>query len=86
MIVFPPLNFNNLFFLLHYSSFIDREDANLLTEEGKMLQEVQRVDMVQGDMDDYISRLHGILDRKTHLITMLQDKIESVRSRLAPSF
>lgn len=82
----PPRDFNKLFFLLHNSSFIFREDANLLTEEGKMLQEVQRDDMVQVDMDDYISRLHSILDRKTHLITMLQDRIENARSRLAPSF
>jgi hypothetical protein len=86
VIVIPPRDFNKLFFLLHYSSFIFREDANLLTEEGKMLQDVQRDDMVQVDMDDYISRLHSILDRKTHLITMLQDRIENARSRLAPSF
>jgi hypothetical protein len=60
-----------------------REDANLLTQEGQLLQDVQGDDLVHVDMDNYISRLHNILDRKTHLITALQDRIANARSRLS---
>ncbi len=60
-----------------------REDANLLTLEGQLLHDLQEDDTIHVDMDNYISRLHDILDRKTNLITALQDKITTVRSRLS---
>lgn len=54
----------------------------MLTEEGKMLQNVQREDSTQEDLDQYASRLASILDRKTHLIQTLQNKMVAFRSQL----
>lgn len=65
----------------HMSSKI-QENAELLTEEGKMLQNVQREDATQQDFDEYAARLGSILDRKTHLIQMLQDRMTSFRAQL----
>jgi len=65
---------------LHMS--IIQEDANLLTEEGDWLQNIQKDDLLGDEIDEYASRLHSILDRKTHLVSLLQDKIESLRSLL----
>jgi len=47
-----------------------------------MLHSVQGEDVVGDDIDEYASRLHDILDRKTQLIAMLQDKLETFRSHL----
>lgn len=65
----------------HMSSKI-QENAELLTEEGKMLQNVQREGATQQDYDEYAARLGSILERKTHLIGMLEDRMASFRAQL----
>lgn len=65
----------------HMSSKI-QENAELLTEEGKMLQNVQREDATQQDFDEYAARLGSILDRKIHLIRMLENRMASFRAQL----
>ena len=62
---------------LHMKSI--HENAELLTEEGSMLQVVQGED---GDMDTYASRLGEILDRKTMLIRELRERLGSFRNLL----
>lgn len=47
-----------------------------------MLQNVQREGASQVDFDEYASRLGSILDRKTHLIRMLEDRMASFRAQL----
>jgi len=59
-----------------------QENAELLTEEGRLLQAVQGEDVVDYDIDQYASRLGTILDRKTNLISNLQDKLNSFRGQL----
>lgn len=59
-----------------------QENAELLTEEGKMLQQVQGEDASEADNDQYVARLSTILDRKTHLIEVLNNKMVSFRSHL----
>mmetsp|Transcript_6322 Transcript_6322/g.8536 ORF Transcript_6322/g.8536 Transcript_6322/m.8536 type:complete len:592 (-) Transcript_6322:506-2281(-) len=68
--------------LLNLHMSIIQENAELLTEEGKLLQSVQGDDVVDYDIDQYASRLGSILDRKTHLSTLLQEKLTSFRSQL----
>ena len=55
------------------------ENAELLTEEGALLQSVQGEDY---DIDVYASRLGEILDRKTALIRDLQVRLGSFRDLL----
>ncbi|KAL7534073.1 hypothetical protein ACHAXR_005620 [Thalassiosira sp. AJA248-18] len=62
---------------LHMTSI--HENAELLTEEGGLLQSVQGEDY---DVDQYASRLGEILDRKTELIHSLQDRLGSFRELL----
>jgi len=59
-----------------------KENAELLTEEGRLLQAVQGDDVVDYDIDQYASRLGTILDRKSHLISNLQGKLTSFRNQL----
>lgn len=59
-----------------------QENAELLTEEGKLLQGVQNDDVQDYDIDAYASRLGSILDRKTHLINELKEKLGSFRKQL----
>lgn len=47
-----------------------------------MLQNVQREDATQEDFEQYASRLASILDRKTHLIQTLQNKMVAFRLQL----
>lgn len=65
----------------HMSTKI-QENAELLTEEGKMLQNVQREGATQDDYDEYAARLGCILERKTMLIAMLEDRMASFRAQL----
>ena len=65
----------------HMSTKI-QENAELLTEEGKMLQHVQREGATQDDYDEYAARLGSILERKTMLIGMLEDRMASFRAQL----
>mmetsp|Transcript_18307 Transcript_18307/g.26732 ORF Transcript_18307/g.26732 Transcript_18307/m.26732 type:complete len:80 (+) Transcript_18307:789-1028(+) len=59
-----------------------QENAELLTEEGKLLQAVQNDPVVDYDIDDYASRLGSILDRKSYLISCLKEKLSSFRTQL----
>jgi kinesin family protein 2/24 len=58
------------------------ESAQLLTEEGKMLQLVQRDGVTEKDVDAYASRLEEIIVRKTELIEQLQGKMMAFRGSL----
>jgi kinesin family protein 2/24 len=60
-----------------------QENAELLTEEGNMLQRVQTEDVEDCDVDAYAARLEEILDRKAELIGELQRMLRSFRERLA---
>ena len=59
------------------------ESAQLLTEEGKMLQLLQRDGVTEEDLDMYASRLEEIIVRKTEMIEQLQSKMMSFRQCLA---
>lgn len=59
-----------------------QENAELLTEEGKLLQGVQGDDIVDDDIDNYASCLGRIMDRKMYLICLLQEKVASFRMKL----
>lgn len=63
---------------LHMTSI--QENAELLTEEGGLLQSVQGED--DYDIDQYASRLGEILDRKTELIHSLQQRLGSFKELL----
>jgi len=67
-------------FDLHMS--IIQENAEFLTEEGKLLQDIQNENVVDDDIDNYASRLGVILDRKTDLILQLKQKLNFFRSQL----
>ena len=58
------------------------ESAQLLTEEGRMLQLMQRDGITDDDLDDYASRLEQIIVRKTEMIEQLQGKIALFRQCL----
>lgn len=58
------------------------ESAQLLTEEGKMLQLLQRDSITEEALDDYASRLEEIIVRKTEMIEQLQGKITTFRECL----
>jgi len=62
---------------LHMKSI--HENAELLTEEGALLQSVQGEDY---DIDLYATRLGEILDRKMVLVHSLRDKLGSFRALL----
>lgn len=65
--------------LLNLHMNIIQENAELLTEEGKLLQQIQGEDY---DIDSYATRLDGILKRKEELIYILKEKLSSFRSQL----
>lgn len=71
---------HTLFYIPFYLKF--QENAELLTEEGKLLQGVQCDGVIDYDIDTYASRLGTILDRKTYLIAMLKEKLGSFRAQL----
>jgi len=67
--------------LLNLHMNIIQENAELLTEEGRLLQSIQKDD--SGDLiDSYASRLAAILERKQNLITVLQGKLAQFRAAL----
>eukprot|EP00550_Attheya_septentrionalis_P012955 CAMPEP_0198304958 /NCGR_PEP_ID=MMETSP1449-20131203/57663_1 /TAXON_ID=420275 /ORGANISM="Attheya septentrionalis, Strain CCMP2084" /LENGTH=591 /DNA_ID=CAMNT_0044007487 /DNA_START=561 /DNA_END=2336 /DNA_ORIENTATION=- len=68
--------------LLNLHMSIIQENAELLTEEGQLLQTVQGEGVGDYEIDEYASRLGRILDRKSHLIASLQEKIASFRVQL----
>lgn len=68
--------------LLNLHMNVIQENAELLTEEGRLLQQIQGDQVIDYDIDAYAARLQEILDRKTELITMLQSKLTSFRHHL----
>jgi kinesin family protein 2/24 len=65
--------------LLNLHMNIIQENAELLTEEGRLLQQIQSDD---GDIDAYAARLENILDRKQELITILRGRLSAFRKQL----
>ena len=53
--------------------------AELLTEEGRLLQQIQGEN---NDIDAYAARLDAILQRKQQLITILKAKLDHFRGSL----
>ena len=68
--------------LLNSHMNVIQENAELLTEEGRLLQQIQGDDVVDYDIDAYAARLEQILDRKLLLITKLRQQLASFRGRL----
>jgi chromosome segregation ATPase len=52
-----------------------QENAELLSEEGKLLRTVQQQSATQEDIDNYIDTLEKVLDRKEEMILTLQEKL-----------
>ena len=61
---------------------IIQENAELLTEEGKLLQLIQSDEIVDYDIDAYANRLEEILCRKQVLSSDLRQKIVEFRRQL----
>ena len=66
--------------LLNLHMNIIQENAELLTEEGRLLQAIQGED---NDIDTYAARLEQILLRKQELVELLREKLKAFRQRLA---
>jgi len=67
--------------LLNAHMTVIQENAELLTEEGRMLQQVQGGDVVDYDIDTYVARLGAILNRKAEQIAALQHEIAANLTR-----
>lgn len=65
--------------LLNLHMSVIQENAELLTEEGRLLQQIQGEN---NDIDAYAARLDTILQRKQELITVLRGKLDHFRSSL----
>lgn len=65
--------------LLNLHMSIIQENAELLTEEGRLLQQIQGEN---NDIDAYAARLDEILMQKQKLINTLKDKLDHFRSSL----
>lgn len=65
--------------LLNLHMSVIQENAELLTEEGRLLQQIQGEN---NDIDAYAARLDTILQRKQELITVLKGKLDHFRSSL----
>ncbi|CAM9563242.1 unnamed protein product [Ectocarpus fasciculatus] len=61
---------------------IIQENAELLTEEGRLLQQIQGDDVIDYDIDAYATRLSEILDRKMTLMSSLQKRLRNFRGHL----
>ena len=59
---------------------IIQENAELLTEEGRLLQQIQGEN---NDIDAYAARLDSILQHKQELIVVLREKLDHFRQGLA---
>ncbi|CAM9277658.1 unnamed protein product [Pylaiella littoralis] len=68
--------------LLNLHMNIIQENAELLTEEGRLLQQIQGDDVVDYDIDAYATRLSEILDRKMTLMSSLQTRLRNFRGHL----
>uniref|UniRef100_A0A7S2YAH1 Kinesin-like protein n=1 Tax=Entomoneis paludosa TaxID=265537 RepID=A0A7S2YAH1_9STRA len=58
------------------------ENAELLSEEGKLLQDIQRPDATPAELDEYMNALEIVLDRKEDMIIGLQEKLGLFRADL----
>lgn len=65
--------------LLNLHMTVIQENAELLTDEGRLLQQMQGDDQ---DIDGYASRLDSILRRKQELIDILRSKLNDFRKSL----
>lgn len=65
--------------LLNLHMNVIQENAELLTEEGRLLQQIQGD---EGDIDAYATRLGNILERKHELIVILREKLQIFRKQL----
>ena len=71
--------------LLNLHMSIIQENAELLIEEGRLLQQIQQQGDEQDfepDYDTYASRLDQILEKKQELINVLQTKLKAFRHKL----
>jgi hypothetical protein len=68
--------------LLNVHMNVIQENAELLTEEGRLLQQIQGEDVIDYDIDAYAQRLEEILQRKQQLITLLQRRLKAFRRHL----
>jgi kinesin family protein 2/24 len=66
---------------LHMSNI--QENAELLTVEGKMLQNVQGENVNDADIEQYVSSLEKVLDQKENMILALQEKLEVFQENLS---
>eukprot|EP01041_Mallomonas_annulata_P005439 gene5439-10911_t len=68
--------------LLNTHMSVIQENAELLTEEGRLLQRIQGEDIIDYDIDTYAQRLDEILERKLALIVLLQKRLSVFREHL----
>ena len=68
--------------LLNIHMNVIQENAELLTEEGRLLQQIQGDDVIDYDIEAYAKRLDEILQRKQQLIELLQRRVKSFRKHL----
>ena len=68
--------------LLNLHMGVIQENAELLTEEGRLLQNIQGDDIIDYDIDAYTGRLQEILHRKTELNEILQQRLTNFRRLL----
>ena len=69
--------------LLNLHMNIIQENAELLTEEGRLLQSIQGEDIMDYDIDAYCSRLAAIIKRKQYLNDMLRNKLQTFKGAIA---
>jgi hypothetical protein len=69
--------------LLHAHMESIQENAELLTEEGRLLAKVQGEDVVDYDIDMYAERLDEILSTKIRMYTSLHSNLKKFRKHLA---
>lgn len=68
--------------LLNIHMNVIQENAELLTEEGRLLQQIQGDDVIDYDIEAYANRLDEILKRKYQLIVILQKKLKLFKRHL----
>ena len=59
-----------------------KENAELLTEEGKMLQTMAADGVTEQEIAEYANRLEAITERKCQMIELLQDRMVAFRKNL----
>mmetsp|Transcript_4095 Transcript_4095/g.8719 ORF Transcript_4095/g.8719 Transcript_4095/m.8719 type:complete len:98 (-) Transcript_4095:108-401(-) len=68
--------------LLNRHMTVIQETAELLTEEGRLLQGIQGDEVVDYDIDAYAARLEEILVRKQEITSGLQRQLQRFRKHL----